>query len=115
MLRSSGWEQVTPHTDFQSGILLLKMTLGGVRDVSPDRIQRAFRRHGVALSGFPGGIIRAALPDLPWSNAGLGAVLSAFRRVRLELNRSEPGASRALAGWIEFPRQPVASSLDGSR
>jgi selenocysteine lyase/cysteine desulfurase len=114
MLRSSGWEPVTPHPDFQSGILLMKTTLGEARDVSPDRLQSVFRRQGVALTGFPGGIIRASLPDLPWSSAGLGAVLAAFRRARLEVSRRESGASRTPAGRIESPRQPVASRLDGS-
>jgi hypothetical protein len=59
MLRSSGWEPVTPP-DFASGILLMKTTPDEAWDIAPDRLQSAFRRHGVALTGFPGGIVRAS-------------------------------------------------------
>jgi hypothetical protein len=114
VLRSSGWEPVSPHPDFQCGILLMKTTHGEARGVAPDRIQSAFRRHGVALTGFPGGIIRASLPDRPWSDEGLAAVPTAFRRARFELSGGQTSASRTQGGWIESPSQPFALRLDGS-
>jgi hypothetical protein len=103
-VREAGWEPVLTHPDHRSGILLVESPLHSVRVVPPDRLQDSFRGHGVTLTAFSGGTVRASLPDSEWGDDRLDVVLAAFSRVRLESGRGdrrrssgEPGSGVGIA------------------
>jgi selenocysteine lyase/cysteine desulfurase len=98
LAHEAGWEPVTVHPDLQSGILLMRAR-GEAARVPADRLRSCFRRHGVALTAFPGGIVRASLPETAWTEARQDVLLIAFRRVRLELGRGDLRGSSGAPGW----------------
>ncbi len=115
LTHGSGWEPVTEHPDYRSGIMLLNSALDTLPVVTPDRLQCCFRRHGVALTAFPGGIVRVSLPDIEWNDSGLSTVLAAFRRARIELNSPGSRQSRRAPQWVaalgeEAPWRPDGPS-----
>jgi hypothetical protein len=94
----AGWEPVGFHPDLQSGILMMRAPREAGR-VPADRLRSCFRRHGVALTALPGGIVRASFPDTGWTEARQDELLAAFRRVRLELSRGDSKVSSGAPGW----------------
>lgn len=72
---------------------------GEAARVPADRLRSSFRRHGVALTAFPGGIVRASLPETAWTEARQNVLLVALRRVRLELGRVDLRGSSGAPGW----------------
>jgi hypothetical protein len=97
LAHEAGWEPVGVHPDLQSGILLMRAP-GKAGRVPADRLRSCFRRHGVAVTAFPDGIVRVSLPETAWLEARQDELLDAFRRVRLELSRGDPGVSSGAAG-----------------
>jgi hypothetical protein len=60
----TGWLPVRPEIEMRSGILLLQSKHADTRSAPPETLRFAFRRRGVALSAYAGGLIRASLPPI---------------------------------------------------
>jgi len=77
---STGWQPVRPAASLRSGILLLQAKRSETRSAAPDTLRLAFRRWGLAVSAYVGGLIRTSfLPDT-LSPPGLSQVRSALGR-----------------------------------
>jgi hypothetical protein len=92
----AGWSPVVPHEDFQSGILMLRAVNYEVSRTEADQLRRLFGANGVTLTAYPGGLVRASLPDIPWTEDQLGMARSAFTRVRSDAARR--GSERCWGG-----------------
>jgi hypothetical protein len=77
---STGWQPVRPASCLRSGILLLRAKRGDTRSATPDTIRFTFRRYGLAVSAYLGGLIRTSFLADTLSSAGLSQVRSALRR-----------------------------------
>jgi hypothetical protein len=77
---STGWQSIRPAASMRSGILLLESKLSETRSAQPDALRFAFRRWGLAVSAYVGGLVRTSfLPD-SLSSAKLNKVRSALCR-----------------------------------
>jgi hypothetical protein len=113
LAHEAGWEPIGVHPDLQSGILLMRAP-GEAGRVPADRLRSCFRRHGVALTAFPGGLVRASLPDIGWTEARQDELLATFRRVRLDLSRGDSRVSSGAPGWTGPTGQRESLGADAS-
>jgi hypothetical protein len=65
-VRGTGWRPLAPHATLRSGIGLYEAERTAIRSTDPERIRGAFLDRGVALTAYPGGLIRASVPPNPW-------------------------------------------------
>lgn len=77
---STGWQPVRPAASLRSGILLLQAKRSETRSAPPDALRFAFRRWGLAVSAYVGGLVRASFLSDTLSPTGLSQVRSAFGR-----------------------------------
>jgi hypothetical protein len=98
----AGWETITPHSDHQSGILLVRTARQETRGATPDLIQRSFRNRGVTLTGYPGGIVRASLSGIRCTGDWTDVARAAFRHVRLNLEGNR-GQIVSMSAQIRCP------------
>jgi hypothetical protein len=112
LAHEASWEPIGVHPDLQSGILLMR-TPGGSGRIPADRLRGCFRAHGVALTAFPGGIVRASLPDPGLTEARQDELRTVFSRVRLELSRGDSKVSSGAPDWT-WPtgqREPLGADI----
>jgi hypothetical protein len=57
---ATGWKPVRPDAPLRSGILLLQARRPETCSALPDSLRFAFRRYGLALSAYAGGLIRTS-------------------------------------------------------
>ncbi len=60
---TTGWNALQPTERLRTGILLLEANDPETRLAPVERLRERFRRLGVALSAYDGGIIRTSLPS----------------------------------------------------
>lgn len=77
-----GWRCLSPQDAMQSKILLFKKSGRNAFKTSPDHIRNIFRSHGIALSTYPGALLRISLPEEALSEAQLTTLSSAFARLK---------------------------------
>jgi hypothetical protein len=77
---ASGWQPVRPEAAMRSGILLLQAKRGVTRSAPPDTLRFAFRRCGLALSAYVGGLIRTSFLADSISAPRLNQFCAALRR-----------------------------------
>jgi hypothetical protein len=111
--RESGWEPIDTHPDHQSGILLIRDANHEARSIPPDWLRRLFSRHGVALTAYPSGVVRASLPEPAWTEPRLSAALAAFHGVRSELMARDSSVAGGSSGLISEPRHQLIGAFDG--
>ncbi|MHB0958776.1 MAG: aminotransferase class V-fold PLP-dependent enzyme [Pirellulaceae bacterium] len=58
---ASAWRPVRPDGSMRSGILLLQAKAKQARTALPDTVRERFRRQGIAVSAYEGGLIRTSL------------------------------------------------------
>lgn len=109
----SGWNPLVIHPDHQSGILLIRAASHAARGIDPDRLRSSFRRQGVVLTAYPGGLVRASLSDVAWNDPLLGVALAAFHRIRIELSGRVPKLPRRAAELTVSPGPSALARLDG--
>lgn len=82
----TGWRPLSPHPDHRSGILMLQGPPGraGARDAGP--VREAFRRRGVTLTAYDGGLVRASLPDDCWGDAVIREFASVLHGTLLDVD-----------------------------
>jgi hypothetical protein len=76
---ASGWRPVLPDPALRSGILLLEPERSATRLAPPGEIRWAFQERGVALTAYPGGLIRLSMPATTWRPDELGRLAEALR------------------------------------
>jgi hypothetical protein len=80
VVRGRGWDPVSTHPTLRSGILLL--THSGTRRLrsrqNTGEWQLHFQRMGIALSSYPGGMIRLSLPGRRLRSGELAAFAAAL-------------------------------------
>lgn len=59
----AGWTPLRTRPPLRSSILLLEAHRAAVRDTPPIELREHFGRHGVALTTYPGGVVRVSLPS----------------------------------------------------
>ena len=79
LTRGTGWRPVQPDGPMRSGILLLQAKRAETRSAPPDVLRFAFRRRGVSLSAYEGGLIRLSLPPEPLEADSLNHIRAALR------------------------------------
>lgn len=77
---SAGWQPVRPTVSLRSGILLLRAKRSETRSTPPDTLRCAFRRRGLAVSAYVGGLVRTSFLADTLSPPGLSQVRSALVR-----------------------------------
>ncbi len=112
-VRDAGWQPLVTHADHQSGILLIQSSLDLARGADPDTLRGCFRRHGVTLTAYPGGLLRASLPDLEWTDERLGTAIAAFHRVGMELTGRDSWPSRGATEVFPSAGPTASLKLDG--
>jgi hypothetical protein len=75
----AGWTPVLPHSTLRTGILLLQAENDRTRDASAEEIRSRFCDQGIALTAYPGGLVRLSMPDRPWTAGEIDVLRSAFR------------------------------------
>ena len=81
LLGDHGWKPLRPADGLRSGILLLRSTAGHLQRLSPDVLRLRLHEVGLAVSAYPGGVVRVSLPAELWHPADLELVTRAFCRV----------------------------------
>lgn len=79
VVRSTGWRAFPVHPQLETGIILLEPAGDSIRRASPEDVRRRFQERGVALTVFPGGILRASLPGTTLTPAQLGPLRETLR------------------------------------
>ncbi len=74
------WQPVRPDQSMRSGILLLQAKAKDARTAPPDTLRDRFRRQGIAISAYEGGLVRASLLAGTLSPPMLSTVRSALGR-----------------------------------
>ncbi len=77
---STGWQPVRPTASLRSGILLLQAKGRETRSATPDTLRFAFRRWGLAVSAYVGGLVRTSFLADALSSTGLNQIRSALGR-----------------------------------
>jgi selenocysteine lyase/cysteine desulfurase len=75
------WTPLQPAKPFQSGILLLQSRSNHVRSAPPAAIRDAIQREGLAVTNYPGGLLRLSMPRIPLSKMDLNRIRLALQRV----------------------------------
>jgi selenocysteine lyase/cysteine desulfurase len=78
--RRAGWRLLRPKSKLRTGILLLEARRQSTREAPVDRIRSAFRRAGVALTAYDGGIIRASFLARPLKATHLDRIRRALQK-----------------------------------
>jgi len=76
----TGWNPVQPAEQLRTGILLLEAKDPETWLAPVERLRERFRRLGVALSAYDGGIIRTSLPSKPLGDRHLNLLDAALCR-----------------------------------
>jgi hypothetical protein len=76
----TGWRPLVPAASLRSGILLLQAGGEEVRAAPPDLLRAAFQGRGIALTAYPGGVVRLSMPWAAWEDEDLDQVRSVLRR-----------------------------------
>ena len=76
-----GWRSIRPHPGLRSGILLLSPGSRTLRCVSPQILRDHFQRHGIAVTVYPGSMVRMAMPDVPFSFEDVLSIRNACRNL----------------------------------
>jgi len=80
LTEATTWQTVRPHQSMRSGILLLQAKAKDARTAPPDTLRDRFRRQGIAVSAYDGGLVRASLLSHALSPPKLHQVRSALGR-----------------------------------
>jgi selenocysteine lyase/cysteine desulfurase len=80
LAKHTPWRPVRPTGPMRSGILLLRAKRSETRSASPEAVRFAFRRRGVTLSAYDGGLVRASIPPLSLPARGLDRLRAALNR-----------------------------------
>jgi selenocysteine lyase/cysteine desulfurase len=75
-----GWRLLRPEAALRTGILLLEAKSPDTRNASVDHLRNAFRRTGVALTAYAGGIIRTSFLQRPLPSSHIHSVREALRQ-----------------------------------
>lgn len=67
VVEGTGWQAITTHSDFQSGIVLLQIDAPILRQVNPNAVRSFFLAHGISVTCYEGGLIRLSMPDRPFA------------------------------------------------
>src|SRR5262249_3191725 len=105
--RESGWEPIGTHPDHQTGTLLIRAANHEARPMSRDVLRRSLGSQGMVVTAYPGGVVRASLPEPPWTEARLSAALAAFHGVRSEIMARESRRASRSTGLIGRPQHQV--------
>ena len=76
----SHWRSLRQSKPLRSGILLLEAAHAETRSAPPDRVRQRFLSSGIALTVYPGGILRASLPSRSMSGEDRDVLHSALSR-----------------------------------
>lgn len=76
--RSSGWRPFTIDHGLETGIVLLGPAGDATGQTSPEDVRRLFQERGVALTVFPGAVLRVSLPEWPLTERRLAPLKSAL-------------------------------------
>ncbi len=77
---ATGWRPVRPDAAMRSGILLLQALKPETCSAPPDSLRFNFRRYGLALSAYVGGLIRTSFLAETLSTSRLNQIRSLLRR-----------------------------------
>jgi len=78
---ATAWQPLRPDASLRSGILLLQAKSEEARTAPPDVLRERFRRKGIAVSIYEGGIVRQSLLSPPLHTRQLVQLRSAFDAV----------------------------------
>ena len=79
--RMTGWIPFLPAEEFRSASVLLRATSSIVRGWSPTTIRERFHQRGIALTCYDRGIVRMAMPSVPFSANDIGLLIQALALV----------------------------------
>ena len=80
-LSGSSWSPVRLNQTTRSAILLASSNHASIQQMAPDTLQSHFRNHGIALSAYPGGLLRMSMPLAIMQQSHLDFLSSAFHAV----------------------------------
>lgn len=74
----TGWRADVPGSRLRTGILLFRNDAAEIGNAPPERMRESFQRRGVALTAYPGGVIRLSMPYVHWLDDDLDHLRSAL-------------------------------------
>lgn len=77
------WKCISPDDAMQSKILLFKAKGRTTSAVCPEHVRNAFRSQGIALSTYPGPLLRMSLPEVALSEPQLTTLNTAFAGLKI--------------------------------
>ncbi len=78
--RGTGWTAALPDPTVRSGIVLLQADRAEARTAPPGALWAAFRRHGVHLTSYAGGLVRLSAPRGRLPSRGIDLLRAALRK-----------------------------------
>lgn len=72
VIAGTGWQVITTHPDFKTGIVLLQVDDPILRQVNPQTVRSFFIAHGISTTCYEDGLIRLSMPDQPFEHGDLG-------------------------------------------
>ena len=106
------WKPLRPDISARSGILLLHAKSQETKTASPDKLRTAFRRRGIALSAYDGGLIRTALPPDSVSLADLSLVRSALHACPSQIPVHWPVFFEPVPDFVHYKRPECSAILN---
>lgn len=77
----TSWSMVKVAPSLRSGVVLMHSRNPAIGAAESDRIRAAFREHGVAVSAYPGGLVRISSPTTAMCDESRRTLADSFRRV----------------------------------
>jgi selenocysteine lyase/cysteine desulfurase len=81
LANGAGWRPLLADPTLRSGILLVRAERASTREAEPEALRLAFQEQGVALTAYPGGLVRLSMPSVPLNAEGLSRLGLALERV----------------------------------
>ena len=93
LARKFGWRPVRPADTMRTGICLLRSPGGRSTRITPETMHAPFRKAGVAVTTYPGGLVRFSMPPTAWTE-------SETEHLSLTLDLCSPAKARAASVTI---------------
>ena len=83
LARKFGWRAVRPADTMRTGICLLRSPGGRSTRITPETMHARFRKAGVAVTTYPGGLVRFSMPPTAWTGSETGHLSHALAHYSL--------------------------------
>jgi hypothetical protein len=89
--RMTAWKPLIPLESFRSASVLLQSTAAAIRRLAPDRLRSLFHERDIALTSYAAGVVRLAMPSVPFSTCQAGSLIQALALVQPHASCRESG------------------------